>query len=266
MPCLSILHLSPLNDRLIYTHCLHQVTDEYTTGKLTHLSSSLEALKLCQFELRLPCLKLPSQLMEVFIKLIAPDGSAERVKGSSSPQKTLLIDFTPKDPGEHKLHITKAGKAVSNSPFVIQVEAGQLYNTSSVVSMQENKVLEKCSFVVEANSVRPEQIKETEVLIQCPDGVYKTISHFLAKDKNNLAFDFIPQEPGNHKVYVNKFKKPIVGSPFTIEVQTTKEYDTAVIKSLLPKQLGLLTFEPLIGLLAYSIVFLLPTCLLTSQG
>ncbi|XP_057297037.1 filamin-B-like isoform X3 [Hydractinia symbiolongicarpus] len=167
----------------------------------------------CDMNLDLPDVDLPNDLDKLKAELTRPSGEKEPVKCSMAPDGSLAIGFTPKEVGKHLVDVRKNRRPVKGSPFEIMVEDAK---------PERPCVGDKCA----ANFTSPDldlprDLKNLTGELERPTGKKEPLPLECGPD-GSLAVNFIPTEPGEHKVHVAKKGKPVKGSPFTIMVDEAK--------------------------------------------
>ena len=131
---------------------------------------------------------------------------------------TLGVAFTPREVGEHLIHLRKNDNDVESSPYSVMVgdkdkveEVHPMGRTCDVsldiqgVNLPED--LDKGR--LKAYLMRPSSVKEEDLGLELnPD--------------NSLGVSFVPNEPGEHKISVRKLNKDVPGSPFSIMVEAAE--------------------------------------------
>jgi filamin len=168
----------------------------------------------CDVGFDIPEITLPRDLKLLKATLIRPDCTEEEIKCTCSPDKTLGLEFTPKQPGEHKIVVKKHGKPVKGSPFIINVGVD-----TDTAPEQKPTVGNKCEVDFDIPDVHlPNDLKNLKAKLTRPSGIKEDIPCTCSPD-NTLGLDFIPNEPGTHKIEVTKNGKPVKGSPFIVMVE-----------------------------------------------
>ena len=64
---------------------------------------------------------MPKDLPELRAILERADGTEEPLDVKAGPDNTLFVNFTPKQPGKHLIHVRKERRPIDGSPFEIMV-------------------------------------------------------------------------------------------------------------------------------------------------
>ena len=152
-------------------------------------------------------LNLPKDLPDVHGTLERPDGTEEPVDVKAGPNDTLTVNFTPRQPGKHLIHIKKGRRPIEGSPFEVIVEPAP-------------QVGKQCDVSVPAEGLKlPSDLPELQGVLARPNGVEEPLDVHGSPDNDSLSVAFTPKEPGKHLVHIRKRGKPINGSPFEVIVE-----------------------------------------------
>lgn len=120
---------------------------------------------------------------------------------------SVAVSYVPPAPGEYKINVNFAGKAINGSPFSAKIIGeGRKRSQISIGSSSEVplRITEKDTKLLNASIVAPSGLEEP-----C----------FLKKLNNTqIGISFTPRENGEHLVNVKKMGNHIQGSPFRINV------------------------------------------------
>ena len=162
----------------------------------------------CDMGLDIPDLDLPRDLKDLKATLTRPNGEKEPIECTCTPENTLGLEFTPKEPGKHLIDVTKRGRPVKGSPFEVLVGSPESKPT----------VGEKCDLGLDIPGVDlPRDLKDLEATLTRPNGKKEPLECTCTPD-NNLGLEFTPEEPGKHLIDVKKRGRPVKGSPFEVLV------------------------------------------------
>lgn len=108
------------SDREVRESISKQITDQMNIASKEPVKPRIGQLYDTEFDI--PEIRLPRDLKLIKAHLVHPDLNEEPITCTCTPQNTLGLQFTPRKPGEHKVHIKKHGKKVKGSPFSVMVE------------------------------------------------------------------------------------------------------------------------------------------------
>ena len=175
----------------------------------------------CDADFDIPEITLPRDLSKLKAKLLRPDHTEEEITCACSPDNTLSLEFTPKHPGEHKIVVTKHGKPVNGSPFIIMVE-----EDTDTSPEAKPTVGNKCEVDFDIPDVSlPKDLPDLKAELTRPSGVKEDIACISSPD-NTLGLEFTPAEPGKHIIKVTKNGRPVRGSPFVVMVEEDTSADS----------------------------------------
>ncbi|XP_013789840.1 filamin-A-like [Limulus polyphemus] len=132
---------------------------------------------------------------------------------------TVSVSYIPTAPGEYKIMVKFADKHIIGSPFTAKITGeGRKRNQISVGHSSEVSL-----------NVQEKDIKNLSATIIAPSGMEEPC--FLKKLPNgHLGISFTPREVGQHEVHVLRLNKPILGSPFKIDVLEREIGDASKVK------------------------------------
>ncbi|XP_065067168.1 filamin-A-like isoform X4 [Rhopilema esculentum] len=160
---------------------------------------------------KVPGIKLPDDLPYLTAVLDRPNGDKEPLDVKQGPDETIAVSFTPKESGEHLLHIKKNRREVSGSPFVIIVEGMEPKKSPAVgTPCDVNLVLPDISL--------PNDLPYLKAKLTRPNGKTEPLNLSVGPD-NSLSMNFTPTETGKHVIDITKNGKPIKQSPIIILVE-----------------------------------------------
>ena len=171
-----------------------------------------EVVRPCEVLLPAKSLNLIKDLPELHGILDRPDGTEEPVDVKAGPNNTLSINFTPKQPGKHFLHIKNERRPIDESPFEIMV------SPASEETPELQKVGKPCEASLPAKGLNlPKDLHELHSTLERPDGTEEPVN-VKAGPNVTLSVNFTPKQPGKHLLHIKKERRPIDGSPFEITV------------------------------------------------
>jgi filamin len=166
----------------------------------------------CEVDFDIPDVILPQDLKSLKAKLTRPSGVKEEIPCTCSPDNTLGLEFTPNEPGKHVIEVTKNGRPVKGSPFVVMVE-------EDVSPESKPTVGHKCDVDFDIPDVNlPNDLRLLKATLTRPNGVKEPVECTCTPD-NTLGLEFTPKEPGQHIIEVTKNGRPVKGSPFIVLVE-----------------------------------------------
>jgi hypothetical protein len=126
----------------------------------------------------------------------------------------LHLDFTPDEVGKHLIAVTKKGKPVKGSPFAVDVAPEE--PTKPTVG-------NKCGVGFDIPDIElPKDLKDLKGKLIKPNGQEAPIG-FTVSPQNQLGVEFLPDQPGEHKIVIAKKGVQVAGSPFVVEVASKEE-------------------------------------------
>ncbi|XP_015782662.1 filamin-A isoform X2 [Tetranychus urticae] len=148
--------------------------------------------------------------------IVAPSGLEEPCFVKKLPNGHLGISFTPRECGEHCIHVKRMGKHISGSPFKINVLEREIGDASKVMvsgnALKEGHTHVDNEFVIDTKeagfgglSLSIEGPSKAE--INCKDNEDGTL---------NVAYK--PTEPGYYIINLKFADHHVPGSPFTVKV------------------------------------------------
>merc|ERR1719230_1046209 len=160
---------------------------------------------------------LPKDLKDLKGVVTAPSGKKSPVKCTQTPDDNLGLEFTPEEPGRHVIDVTKNGKPVEGSPFVVMVDEDKPKVGEPTTSAKP------CPKDVNL----PRDLKDLKGTVVAPSGKKSPVKCTETPDKE-LGLEFTPEEPGLHVIHVTKNGKPVDGSPFVVDVQPEEQLEPRV--------------------------------------
>ena len=166
-----------------------------------------------------PDVNLPEDYPQLTAALKRPSSKKEEpVRLILNGDNTLSVAFTPREVGEHLLHLRKDGRDVQDSPFVIMV-------------VDKDKVEEvhpmgkTCDVNLDIPGVNlPEDLQEgrLKAYLMRPSSTKEEPLDLELNPDNTLGVSFVPDEPGEHKISVRKMGEDVPGSPFSVMVEAAE--------------------------------------------
>ncbi|XP_066922248.1 filamin-A-like isoform X11 [Clytia hemisphaerica] len=147
----------------------------------------------------------PDELRFLKGSLTRPTGDEEPIELKLNPQGQLVINFTPKEEGLHKVNIKRRGNHVPGSPIEVMVGAGK----------------KKPGYDVgfEIPGIRlPEDLKYLKGTLIPPSGGEEPIE-LKAGPNNTIVVSFVPKEAGKHLIHIKKHGKDVGDSPYVVIVK-----------------------------------------------
>lgn len=131
---------------------------------------------------------------------------------------TLGVAFTPREVGEHFIHVRKDGNELKNSPISVIV-VGKEEKVEEVHPMKKT-----CDLSLDIPGVRlPEDFKLLKATLRRPNSNKdEPLTLKLNEKDNTLGVSFVPVEPGEHKIHITKSGKEVPGSPFSVMVEAAE--------------------------------------------
>ena len=172
-----------------------------------------------------PDISLPEDYPRLTAALKRPSSPREEeLKLVLNGDNTLGVAFTPREEGEHLIHLRKDKKDVQNSPYSVMVGA------------KEEKVEEvhpmgrTCDVNLDIQGVKLPEDLEKDLLrgfLKRPNSSNEEPLKLEITSDNSLGVSFVPQEPGEHQISVRKKTpdrkwKDVPGSPFSIMVEAAE--------------------------------------------
>jgi filamin len=166
----------------------------------------------CGVDFDIPDVELPKDLKNLGRKLTRPNGIQEPIQCTCSPENTLGLEFTPKEPGKHLIEVTKNNKPVKGSPFVVDVEVEEQNASRPTVGNE-------CDVNLDLPDLKPRDMKFLQGTIKRPSKKSEEPVELKINPDDTLSVSFVPDEPGVHEVNIRKNGKHVTGSPFQINVE-----------------------------------------------
>jgi filamin len=166
----------------------------------------------CGVGFDIPDIELPKDLKDLKGKLTRPNGIQEPIQCTCSPENTLGLEFTPKEPGKHLIEVTKNNKPVKGSPFVVDVEVEEQNASRPTVGNE-------CDVNLDLPDLKPRDMKFLQGTIKRPSKKSEEPVELKINPDDTLSVSFVPDEPGVHEVNIRKNGKHVTGSPFQINVE-----------------------------------------------
>lgn len=183
----------------------------------------------CDVNLDIPELSLPRDLKNVEAELTRPTGKKEPLKCDVGPEDTLAVNFTPEENGKHLIDVKKRGRPVKGSPFVVMVgPADDEDDGAPGVGDQFDVDLEIPELTL------PRDLRNVEAELQRPDGKKEPLKPKEGPDEHTLGVSFVPEQPGEHLIDVQKRGRPVAGSPFPVQVGPGKKKPVPIDEDIVP--------------------------------
>lgn len=171
-----------------------------------------------------PDVTLPEDYPRLSATLKRPSSpKEEELKLVLNGDNTLGVAFTPREEGEHLIHLRKDNKEVDGSPFSVMVGAKE--KVEEVHPMGRT-----CDVNLDIQGVTLPEDLENGLLkgfLKRPNSAKEEPLKLEITRDNSLGVSFVPQEPGEHQISVRK-KTPdrnwrdVPGSPFSIMVEAAE--------------------------------------------
>ncbi|XP_032219787.2 filamin-A isoform X1 [Nematostella vectensis] len=131
---------------------------------------------------------------------------------------TLGVAFTPREVGEHLVHVRKDGCELPESPISIMV-VGKDEKVEEV-----HPVKKTCDLSLDIPGVTlPDDFKKLSGSLKRPTSdKEEPLTLTLNKKDNTLGVSFVPVEPGEHKIRIKKEGKDVPGSPYSVMVEAAE--------------------------------------------
>uniref|UniRef100_T2MH46 Filamin-A n=1 Tax=Hydra vulgaris TaxID=6087 RepID=T2MH46_HYDVU len=184
----------------------------------------------CDASFVIPELDLQKDLDLLSGELTRPNHKTEPLPLSVDEKGALVFNFIPNEPGEHLIGIKKRGKHVKDSPFTILVEEAET----------NPKVGEECVKKLNTpNLDLPRDLPDLKGELQRPSGKREPVKlkepiELKLNSTNHIVVNFLPSEPGLHKVSIKRNGKHIDGSPIEIMVGAGKKKPTCDVGFVIP--------------------------------
>ena len=166
----------------------------------------------CDTALDIPDVKTPEDLKSLKATIKRPSSDREepvdlRIGDDGSP----VVTFTPRETGEHLLHVRKHGRDIPGSPFPIMV------GDEDVKS--KPKVGQPCDVALDLPDCKsPKDLKNLKATLKRPNSDKEEPIDLRLADDGSPIVTFTPREPGKHLIHVRKFGRDVENSPFTVMV------------------------------------------------
>ncbi|XP_055935732.1 filamin-A-like isoform X2 [Argiope bruennichi] len=147
--------------------------------------------------------------------IVAPSGLEEPCFIKKRQDGSFGISFTPREEGEHLVHVKKLGNNVAGSPFKINVLAKDIGNASKVKvtgnGLKEGKTQTENQFILHTSDAGFGGINFSV------EG--RSAAELKCEDKDGVIIcSYKPAEPGYYVINVKFADHHIPGSPFTVKV------------------------------------------------
>ncbi|XP_022252251.1 filamin-A-like [Limulus polyphemus] len=128
----------------------------------------------------------------------------------------LGISFTPRETGQHKVHVTRQGKPIHGSPFKIDVLEKEVGDASNVkvsgVGIKESKTHQNNEIMIDTRNAGYGGLSLSI------EGPSKAEISYNDNEDGTLKVLYKPTEPGYYVINLKFADNHVPGSPFTIKV------------------------------------------------
>ena len=167
----------------------------------------------CDVDFDIPDINLPHDLPNLTAKLTRPNGVQEPIHCSCSPDNTLALEFTPKEPGKHVIDVFKHGHPVKGSPFEVLVVPDDQTSKAPTVGSE-------CLVNLEIPGISlPKDFRSLVGSLKRPDHRTEEPLELVLNPNNTIGVNFIPEKAGPHEISIKKHGSHVSGSPFIVTVE-----------------------------------------------
>ena len=141
----------------------------------------------------------------------------DEIPCNCSPDNTLALEFTPTEPGQHVIDVTKRGRPVKGSPFEVMVEGEEPTAKAPTVGSE-------CDVNLDIPGLNlPRDFKTLQGTLKRPNKRTEEPMDLILNDNNTIGVSFVPDQPGRHEISIKKNGKHVSGSPFEVMVEPALE-------------------------------------------
>ncbi|CAJ0587674.1 unnamed protein product, partial [Mesorhabditis spiculigera] len=184
----------------------------YTVPVVAHRDEILHLGSASEFSLNVSTSEGPLKDLTATIK--APSGHVEPCIVRSIENGRLGVSFTPREVGDHLIHVYRDGQPIPKSPFKIKVDESQLGDVSKVR--------------LEGDRIHEAKLDElNEILVNTKEAGYGSLAVSIQGpskaqlyceevEPGLIAIRYRVQEPGHYKVNVKFADQHVKGSPVSV--------------------------------------------------
>ena len=167
--------------------------------------------------LDIPGINLPDDFEYLSATLKRPSSpKEEELRLLLNGDNTLGVAFTPREVGEHLIHVRKNGTDVKGSPFSVMVVGKEKVE-------EVHPVGRTCDVGLNIPGVNlPEDFGKLTASLMRPSSKKEEPLKLELNPDNTLGLSFVPREQGEHKISVKKNRDDVPGSPFSIMVEAAE--------------------------------------------
>lgn len=167
-------------------------------------------------QVTLPGVLTDADLRTLNAIIITPSGIEEPCFLKRLPSGNIGISFTPREPGEHVVHVKRMGNQIKNSPFKINVTDKEVGNATKVKTIGSN--LTEAATNTDNTFVIDTRAAGYGGLSLSIEGPSKVQIKCLDQDDGTLKISYRPTAPGNYIMNLKFADHHVEGSPFNIKV------------------------------------------------
>lgn len=167
-------------------------------------------------QVTLPGVLTDADLRSLNAIIMTPSGIEEPCFLKRLPSGNIGISFTPRETGEHVVHVKRMGQQIKNSPFKINVSEKEVGNAKKVkttgAALTNGKTNADNTFVIDTRNAGYGGLSlsiegPSKVQIKCLD-----------QEDGTLQISYKPTAPGNYVMNLKFADHHVEGSPFDIKV------------------------------------------------
>lgn len=167
-------------------------------------------------QVTLPGVLTDADLRTLNAIIVTPSGIEEPCFLKRLPSGNIGISFTPRETGEHNVHVKRMGNQIKNSPFKINVTEKEVGNAKKVktsgATLKDGKTQTDNTFTIDTRDAGYGGLSlsiegPSKAQIKCLDQVDGT-----------LQISYKPTAPGNYILNLKFADHHVEGSPFNIKV------------------------------------------------
>lgn len=167
-------------------------------------------------QVTLPGVLTDADLRSLNAIIMTPSGIEEPCFLKRLPSGNIGISFTPRETGEHVVHVKRLGQQIKNSPFKIVVSEKEVGNAKKVKvtgsALTEGKTNVENSFVIDTRNAGYGGLSLSI------EGPSKAQIKCLDQEDGTLQISYKPTAPGAYVLNLKFADHHVEGSPFNIKV------------------------------------------------
>lgn len=167
-------------------------------------------------QVTLPGVLTDADLRSLNAIIITPSGIEEPCFLKRLPSGNIGISFTPRESGEHVVHVKRMGNQIKNSPFKVIVSEKEVGNAKKVkisgTALSDGKTNTDNTFVIDTRDAGYGGLSLSV------EGPSKVQIKCLDQEDGTLKILYKPTAPGNYVMNLKFADHHVEGSPFSIKI------------------------------------------------